>query len=230
MVAVLVNPSGMVEWIKQYKWWLFGIIFLGGLIVLYQKWRSVRESSQDEVILAAATRYGVDPALIKAVVWRESWFNPRAKGARGEIGLMQIREPTAREWAEAERVRLFTYFQLYDPAKNTQCGAWYLRRLLARYRGADNPLPYALAAYNAGPTHVARWRKDAAATNSVEFLKQMDFPGTRKYVGTVTQQYQRYRKSFPHCGLRITDCGLRVAYSTLSIGSLPSPLTPTNEQ
>jgi len=189
--------SDMVEWIKRYQWWLFGIIFLGGLVMLYQQWRSIREHSQDKVILAAALRHGVDAALVKAVVWRESWFNPRAKGARGEIGLMQIREPTAREWAEAERFRLFTHFQLYDPVKNTQCGAWYLSRLLSRYRSTDNPLPYALAAYNAGPSHVARWRKDAAATNSVEFLKQMDFPGTRKYVGSVTRQYEHYRKSFP---------------------------------
>jgi len=110
---------------------------------------------------------------------------------------MQIREPTAKDWAEAERIRLFMHGQLYDPAKNTQCGAWYLSRLLSRYRSTDNPLPYALAAYNAGPTHVARWRTDAATTNSLEFLKQMDFPGTKKYVRSVMQRYQHYRKSFP---------------------------------
>jgi len=186
----------MVELIQRYKWWLFAVIFLGGLVMLLERWRRVREQSQDEVILAAATRYGVDAALVKAVVWRESWFNPRAKGSSGEIGLMQIREPTARDWAEAERLRLFTHFQLYDPAKNTRCGAWYLSRLLARYRSTDNPLPYALAAYNAGPAHVARWRKEEAATNSVQFLRQMDFPGTRQYVEAVTQRYRRYRKSF----------------------------------
>ena len=122
----------MVELIKRYKWWLFAIIFLGILATIYERWRTYHEHSQDKVILAAATRYGVDPALVKAVVWRESWFNPNASGTSGEAGLMQIMKSTAEDWAKAERVSLFTRFQLYDPARNTECGAWYLRRLLQR--------------------------------------------------------------------------------------------------
>lgn len=187
----------MVDLIKRYKWWLFAIILLGGLAAIYERWRSWHEHSQDKVILAAAARHGVDPALVKAVVWRESWFNPNASGSKGEVGLMQIMKPTAEDWAKAERVHLFTHFQLYDPARNTQCGAWYLRRLLQRYRTADNPVPYALAAYNAGPGNVAKWSKGIAATNSAEFLKQMDFPGTKKYVESVTKRYRHYRETFP---------------------------------
>lgn len=187
----------MVELIKRYKWWLFAIIFLGGLATLYERWRSWHEHSQDKVILAAAARHGVDPALVKAVVWRESWFNPNASGSKGEVGLMQIMKATAEDWAKAEHVHLFTHYQLYDPARNTQCGSWYLRRLLQRYRTADNPVPYALAAYNAGPGNVTKWSKGAAATNSTEFLKQMDFPGTKKYVASVSRRYEHYRKSFP---------------------------------
>ena len=187
----------MIKLAQRYKWWLFGIIFLGALVTIFQRWRGYREDSQDKVILAAAARHGVDPALIKAVVWRESWFNPRARGSSGEIGLMQIREAAAKDWATAEKITLFTRLHLFDPGYNTQCGTWYLRRLLQRYHDTDNSLPYALAAYNAGPSHVARWRKGPAATNSVEFLRQMDFPGTRKYVQTVTARYEHYRKSFP---------------------------------
>jgi soluble lytic murein transglycosylase len=187
----------MIERIQRYKWWLFAVILLGGSVWLCQRWRVYHEHSQDVPILAASTRYGVDPALVKAVVWRESWFNPKAKGTRGEIGLMQIREPTAKDWAAAERIHIFTFFQLFDPGRNTQCGTWYLRRLLQRYQESDNPLPFALAAYNAGPGNVARWRKGAALTNSVEFLSQMDYPGTRKYVDTVMKRYVHYRKTFP---------------------------------
>jgi len=186
----------MVELIKRYKWWLFGIIFLGGLVTWFEGWRSHREHSQDGVILAASAKYGVHPALIKAVVWRESWFDPNAKGTSGEVGLMQIMKDTASDWAAAERIPFFVHSQLYDPARNTECGAWYLRRLLARYRHADNPMVYALAAYNAGPTRVTRWSKGAAATNSVEFLKEMDFPGTRKYVESVGRRYDHYKKVF----------------------------------
>ena len=174
------------------------VLFLGVLAFgLVQQWRGARERSQDNVILAAAVRYNIHPALIKAVVWQESWFDPNARGTSGEVGLMQIRAPTAQDWAMAEKAKLFTHFQLFDPVKNTQCGAWYLRRLLNRYRQTDNPLAYALAAYNAGPAHVNRWSKGEGATNSVVMLQQMDFPGTRKYVLRVIWRYEHYRKSFP---------------------------------
>jgi len=187
-----------MNWIQRHRWWLFGIILLGALIALLQRWRTYRENSQDAVILAAAARYGVDAALVKAVVWKESWFNPNARGRSGEIGLMQIREDAAREWAKAERVRLFTHFQMLDPVKNTLAGTWYLRKWYWRYAKTDNPLPYALAAYNAGPTHAARWaRQGAAATNSAAFIRQIDFPGTKQYVLSVLKRQQHYRKSLP---------------------------------
>jgi soluble lytic murein transglycosylase-like protein len=50
-----------------------------------------------------------------------------------------------------------------------------------------------LAAYNAGPTTITKWSKGAGATNSAEFLKQMDYPGTKKYVGSVMKRYHFYR-------------------------------------
>ncbi len=187
----------MVDLIKRYKWWLFGIIFLGGLVTWFDRWRSFREHSQDAVILAAAAKYDIDPALIKAVVWRESWFNPRATGSSGEVGLMQIMKDTANDWAAAEHLALFTHAQLYDPARNTECGAWYLRRLLTRYRHTDNPVVYALAAYNAGPTRVTKWAQGADLTNSTEFLGEVRFPGTKKYVQSVTKRYEHYRENLP---------------------------------
>jgi soluble lytic murein transglycosylase len=187
----------MIEWIQRGKWWLFGIILLGGLVTWIKAWRSQREHSQDGVILAASAKHAVDPALVKAVVWRESWFDPNARGSSGEVGLMQIMKDTANDWAAAERATHFAHSQLYNPAKNTDCGAWYLRRLLNRYRHTDDPVVYALAAYNAGPTRVAKWSKGAAATNSTVVLEEMDFPGTRKYVRSVTRRYQHYRGNFP---------------------------------
>ena len=186
-----------METIKRWKWWLFAVILLGGALAIYDHYRTYRENSQDAVILAAGRRYGVDPALVKAVVWRESWFNPEAKGTSGEMGLMQIMKETANDWVKAERVHLFTHFQLFDPAKNTQAGAWYLQKLRGRYLRTDNPLPYTLAAYNAGPGHVAQWSKGAAATNSAAFVNQIGFPGTKKYVQEVTKRYERYRRVFP---------------------------------
>ena len=166
---------------------------LGGW--LYYRWQ--REHSQDAVIRAAAARYDVDGALVKAVVWRESWFDPMARGKAGEIGLMQIREPAAREWAEAERIAGFQHEHILDPGSNTLAGAWYLAKLLRRYPRTDDPVPYALADYNAGRGHVLRWNQGAAVTNSQQFLAQMTFPGTRRYIQTVVERRERYRDEFP---------------------------------
>ena len=188
----------MVETIQKYKLWLFLIIVLGTVIALYQRWRTWREDSQDQFILAAARKYQVDPALVKAVVWRESRFNPRAVGQKKERGLMQIQPATAADWAKAERVLFFTPDQLFDPGKNTQIGAWYLKKLLGRYQQTDNPVAYALADYNAGRTHVLEWMKiGGASTNTAAFLSQMTFPSTREYVRSVQSRYQDYRRVFP---------------------------------
>ena len=162
---------------------------------LYYSYR--REHSQDAVIRTAAARYGVDGALVKAVVWRESRFDPEVRGKAGEIGLMQIREPAAREWAEAERIPGFHHEHILDPGSNTLAGTWYLAKLLRRYPLADHPEPFALADYNAGRGNVLRWNQGAAATNSQQFLAQMTFLGTRRYIETVAERRERYRDEFP---------------------------------
>ena len=162
----------------------------------YWEWEEWLERSQDVPIRAAARRYGVEPALVKAIVWRESHFHPKARGYVGEIGLMQVREEAAREWAGAERLESFEHRQCFDPATNTLAGTWYLKKLLKRYVQADDALPYALADYNAGRGNVLRWATGEATTNSALFQQQIGFPGTREYVRSVLRQYERYRPVF----------------------------------
>jgi soluble lytic murein transglycosylase len=170
------------------------LLMSGG--VGYWWWESRLERSQDRPIYTAAQRYGVEPALVKAVVWRESRFKPTVRGRVGEIGLMQLQEEAAREWAEAEHIEGFEHEQCFDPGTNTLAGAWYLKKLLKRYTQTDNPLPYALAEYNAGRGNVLKWNKGAAATNSAAFIDQIGFPSTKAYVVSVIARYERYRPIF----------------------------------
>jgi soluble lytic murein transglycosylase len=173
------------------------IILFAIVLAEYWRWYLRRDHRHDAAILAAARRYGVEPALVKAVVWRESRFDAAARGRAGELGLMQIRAAAAQDWAKAEKLGDFRHEALLDPTNNLLAGAWYLSHLLKRYPHTDNPPAYALADYNAGRTHVLRWAKDRAATNSVEFLARMDFPGTRAYIAAVLRRYEHYRKVFP---------------------------------
>ena len=176
------------------------LLLLLGLFLVISFWEGRRvwqEHSQDEVILSASSRYGVHAALVKAVVWRESRFDPEARGSKGELGLMQLMPATAGEWAQAEKVDLRGGSALRNPEINTRAGTWYLRKLYQRYRDTDNPILYTLADFNAGRTHVLRWAKGEAATNSAAFLAQISFPGTRDYVVSVNSRFQQYRESFP---------------------------------
>ena len=171
--------------------WLIACVLIGfGLL----DWWYLRhkENRFDRHILKAAERYRVNPAVVKAVVWRESKFDPRVRGRAGEIGLMQIRSLAALEWAQAETQQSVFKGDLEDPETNLRVGTWYLGKLLKRYARTDNALPYALADYNAGRTHVLRWNKGAALTNSAAFVGQITFPGTREYIHAVMNRSHKY--------------------------------------
>jgi soluble lytic murein transglycosylase len=152
-----------------------------------------REKRLETQIAHAAARYGVEAALVKAVVWRESRFREDARGAVGELGLMQVGALAGEDWARSERLRNFKHTDLLDPERNLSAGAWYLSHLLRRYAHTDNPTVYALADYNAGRVQMLRWTSGPARTNSEAFLRAMDYPGTRKYVQAVMERRERYR-------------------------------------
>lgn len=163
-------------------------------VIVWWYWDYRREHRFDAVILAAAQRYQLDPALVKAVVWRESRFNPDARGRAGELGLMQIRETAAAEWAGTEHITSFQHRACLDPVTNTLAGAWYLKKLLQRYSATDQPAAYALADYNAGRGNVLRWLANGQAeTHSEVFMEQITFPSTRAYVRAILRRADSYR-------------------------------------
>lgn len=144
-------------------------------------------------IAAAAKRYEVDPLLIRAVIWRESGFEPGARGGKAELGLMQLQEYAAQEWADAERIATFEHDHCLDPATNILAGTFYLAKLLKRYKNTDDPVPYALADYNAGRSNVLKWNNGEAATNSAAFIGQIGFASTADYVRSVMRRHAMYR-------------------------------------
>jgi soluble lytic murein transglycosylase len=139
-------------------------------------------------IHVAATRYRVPPHLIAALVWQETRFHPTRRGQAGEIGLMQIMPDSAREWAKAERIPNFQPTMLLDPQTNLLAGTWYLARATQRWSQRRNPLPYALAEYNAGRSNTLRWDQ-AAPAGPDAFMQAISYPGTRNYVRSILKRF-----------------------------------------
>lgn len=116
-----------------------------------------------QLIETVALRHGIDPALVHAVVQAESNYQSRAKSPIGARGLMQVMPATAAD---------FGVRNLYDPQANLEAGVQYLKFLLTRF-----DLTRALAAYNAGPGAVRKYRGIPP------------FAETRSYVRKVSAAY-----------------------------------------
>ena len=137
----------------------------------------------------AAARYRLPVDFFTRLIWKESRFDPAAVGTKDEIGLMQITEAAAAEWALAARHPMPSRTDLFDPAMNADVGAWYLARAVRRWSGrADDPRPFALAEYNAGRTAVERWA--VTAPRAREFMDRIPYPTTRRYVHDILARYR----------------------------------------
>ena len=158
---------------------------------------AVRESalplSDASVIREQAAAKHLDPALIAAVIYAESKFEPRPSPA-GAQGLMQILPETAYYLAHLSGGRSFTASDLATPEVNVAYGSYYLRYLLDHY-GGDELL--ALAAYNGGLTNVDRWVAKAHEAGGTLTIGAIPFPETREYVQRVLSAQQQYRSTYP---------------------------------
>ncbi|HBA83887.1 MAG TPA: hypothetical protein DCZ95_07330 [Verrucomicrobia bacterium] len=143
----------------------------------------------DRLIVETSRRFDVDPRLVSALIWRESRFDPNCVGTHQEVGLMQITEAAAREWADTYDVSNFKRTDLFDPSTNIQAGTWYLARAIRRWSDRPDPLPFALAEYNAGRSNAQRWAAESGAS-AKRFMEAVTYPSTRKYITTILTRYR----------------------------------------
>jgi len=169
----------------------------GDPVYTFYEWMSpARFHQYDRLIRSVATEHHLDPMLVKAVVWRESRFDPQKYGGAGERGLMQVSEKAANEWARENKIAHFRVEQLFDPKTNLEAGAWYLRRAFEHWETQSDPMAFALAEYNAGASRAQRWSggNGVAAIPPRTFLQNINFPGTRKYVESIVARYEFYQR------------------------------------
>ena len=136
-----------------------------------------------QIVRGHAHNYGLDPALLAAVIYQESKFRADARSDSGAIGLMQLLPDTAKGIAVHTGGTRFRVEDLYDPEINVRYGAWYLRHLMRKYGNEET----ALAAYNAGQDNVDRWRRAGLG---------IQFAETREYVNRVEELKRIYRHAY----------------------------------
>jgi soluble lytic murein transglycosylase-like protein len=123
-----------------------------------------------EMVDKAAHDNHVDPLLVHSIIRVESNYNPYAVSSKGAQGLMQLMPPTARDLGVTDS---------FDPRQNIEAGVRYLKYLQDMYK--DDRL--ALAAYNAGPGAVQKYKWIPP------------YPETQDYVNRVGQQYGAAKKA-----------------------------------
>ena len=115
----------------------------------------------DAAIDQAASKHGVDPNLVRALVKVESNFNPNAVSNKGAMGLMQLMPRTASGLSVSNP---------FDPQQNVDAGVRHLRQLLNNF-GGDVRL--SLAAYNAGEGAVKRTRGVPHNAETQDYVKRI---------------------------------------------------------
>lgn len=172
----------------------------------------------DALIQRVATVYGLDPVLVRALIYEESYFDRNARSRAGAVGLMQVTSIIVREWSRVtgkqqlayafatttsersreEALRMTEEQLLTDPEVNLHLGCWYLSHLMQRNAELDDPLPVVLASYNAGPSHAARWQRAASedrALTTNSFIEEIDFPETKNYVRNILTRYKKFKQN-----------------------------------
>ncbi|MGA2926821.1 MAG: lytic transglycosylase domain-containing protein [Solirubrobacteraceae bacterium] len=146
---------------------------------------------QDVIREQAADKH-LDPALIAAVIYAETKFDPRPSAA-GAQGPMQLMPATAEYLAQRSGATTFRVADLTTPKVNIAYGSYYLRLLIDHYHG-DTML--GLAAYNGGESNVDRWLAQARAHGHRLTIAQIPFPETRDYVMRVLSAQHDYRRTY----------------------------------
>ncbi len=184
---------------KRTVWALFLLIILIALFVfllpdalekvnypvLYREW--IEEFSFE---------YGLDPALVAAIVYTESGYDVNATSSVGARGLMQVMPSTA-EWIHPKLNKRYPFDPeaLYTVDGALTYGCWYLGFLSDLFEG--DPMSV-VAAYHAGQGKVDSWRKDVSyAPDGVHLTSLPEgAKATRHYVEKVNRAYEYYAKIY----------------------------------
>ena len=152
------------------------------------------EKAYDVQIVRHAQVFGLEPELLKAVIWKESRFRREQIGSKGELGLMQLMRPAIQDWARVNHREVPADSEVMDPDLNIEIGAWYLAWCGKRFPNRTaRDYVLLLAIYNAGYGRVRdNWLpKDPAVKLKID---DITYPSTRDYIQQIMERAELYRE------------------------------------
>ena len=166
--------------------WLALALF--GLLYMYNK-RYVYPLKYKELVFEYADYYGLERALVFAVIKTESNFSENAVSRAGAIGLMQITKRTGEYIATKLGVE---NYDLKNNADNINFGCYYIKYLFVRFKDMST----ALVAYNAGEGNVSLWLMDEKFSSDGKTLKSIPFKESREYLNKIHKNFEKYKKLY----------------------------------
>lgn len=163
-------------------------------------WSNIKEEAQ---------RKRLDPYLVAGLIRQETIFNPKAVSRANAIGLMQLLPSTGR--SVAKRYSLgggsISTADLLNPLLNIQLGTAYVADLMQEFGRFE----YVAAAYNGGPSRVARWLKELPAGEIEEWVDSIPLSETRAYVQGVYRNARQYKRIYDEQGRFKPEVGRELA-------------------
>lgn len=120
-------------------------------------------ANPQELVTRAAVQAGLPPEFVRSIAHAESGFKADAVSPKGAIGLMQLMPGTAAQLNANP----------HDPTQNAEAGAQYLRELLLKYQNDPHQVLKAIAAYNAGPGAVDKYKGVPPYAETIEYVKRV---------------------------------------------------------
>lgn len=144
-----------------------------------------------EIVGRYSQEFGVEEALVYAIMRAESTFDPNAESRVGAKGLMQLM-PDTRDWLSRLMGESAPDPDITNPESNIKYGVYYLRHLYDRFGNWET----AIAAYNAGHGRVSKWLADPQYSSDGVTLKHIPIGETNNYVNKVMANYNTYKKLY----------------------------------
>lgn len=155
----------------------------------------------DSLYAKESSRYGIDSVLLKSLTRQESGFNMRAVSTSNALGLMQMIPPTAQEVSRKLGLQVSLPDDMFRPEVNIPMGSFYVSQMLDQFQGN---VPFALAAYNAGPHRLKTWMgnreelqalvtQPSSAPESELWFDELPWNETSFYVKAILRNVLIYR-------------------------------------